>query len=275
MNSLTQINEFILTKPWSACLHYGEPYVSHWLFPGWLTLISYVLICVYFTVLDVGRCSSKIQKDWWPSYGDMVRAAVPQLLAYFGLNLLFTLLYPDHLTLPRAPPSLATFLGEVCASFVVGDFLIYTEHRVMHAVPWLRNNIHSVHHEYHAPFGWAGGWVHPLEDVVVVLCQISFPLLYGVHPLSLWVFSFVWVALLVEEHSGHDVFWAPYNWMPFAKMPTGGGAAPHDIHHYKPNKNFGFVLIVWDQLFGTFTPVRDPPVKPSNYTQWWEWKKTQ
>ena len=38
----------------------------------------------------------------------------------------------------------------------------------------------------------------------------------------------------------------------------GGGAAPHDIHHYKVNRNFAFVLCVWDQVFDTFTPVVTP-----------------
>ncbi|MDP2436596.1 MAG: sterol desaturase family protein [archaeon] len=269
---MLSLNKHGLSHVWEWMLRVGNPYVSHWLFPGWLTLAAYVLVCLYFTYKDVMRHESKIQKDWWPSLGDMARAAVPQLAVYTGLNGLFTYLYPIYLELPQEAPSLLGFFLEVATSFVVGDFLIYAEHRVMHAVPFLRNSIHSVHHAYHAPFGWAGGWVHPLEDAVVVACQVAFPLSYGVHPLSLWAFTFVWVLLLIEEHSGHDVFWAPYNWMPFARWPTGGGGAPHDIHHYRPTKNFGFVLIIWDQLFGTYTPVLEPPVKPANYAQWWEWQ---
>jgi len=46
-----------------------------------------------------------------------------------------------------------------------------------------------------------------------------------------------------------------------------------DIHHYWPNKNFGFVLILWDHLFGTYSPVVIPPKKPSYYKQWWEWSR--
>ena len=106
----------------------------------------------------------------------------------------------------------------------------------MHTIPFLRTHIHSVHHGYHAPFSWAGGVVHPLEDVVVIGCQIVTPLTLGHHPLSFWVFVALWVVLLVEEHSGHDVSWAPYNWLPFASCPQGGGAAPHDIHHYKVSR---------------------------------------
>lgn len=112
-----------------------------------------------------------------------------------------------------------------------------------------------MHHAYTAPFSWAGGCVHPLEDLSVIICQTVAPLLLGHHPLSFWIFVIIWVVLLVEEHSGHDVRWSPYNWMPFARSPMGGGGAPHDIHHYKVTKNYGFVLCVWDHMFDTFEPV--------------------
>ncbi len=32
-----------------------------------------------------------------------------------------------------------------------------------------------MHHAYKTPFSWAGGWVHPLEDLLVVACQIITP----------------------------------------------------------------------------------------------------
>lgn len=84
----------------------------------------------------------------------------------------------------------------------------------------------------------------------------------------MWIFAFLWPLLLVEEHSGthlqkepiplilclplnvgHDVWWSPYNWIPFS---WGGGAAPHDIHHIRPWKNYAFVFCFWDKMFNTF-----------------------
>ena len=88
-----------------------------------------------------------------------------------------------------------------------------------------RTHIHSWHHAYYAPFSWAGGVVHPAEDAVVVLCQIAAPLALAHHPLGS-AFVFVTV-LLIEEHSGHDVRWAPYNWMPFACPMARRRAARH------------------------------------------------
>ena len=135
--------------------------------------------------------------------------------------------------MPALAPTLPTLGRELLVAFVVGDFFIYWEHRLMHAFAFTRTHIHSWHHAYYAPFSWAGGVVHPAEDAVVVVCQIAAPLALAHHPLSFWLFVFAWTVLLIEEHSGHDVRWAPYNWMPFASCPMGGGAAPHDIHHYK------------------------------------------
>ena len=250
----------LLQPLWTLLLKRWPSSLSQPGFGGVIGLVSFFLSCVGFSILDLMRSSTKIQKDVWPSARDMLRAGGPQLLIYTVLNILGWSL-DQHIALPRHAPSLATVAAEVLVAFCIGDFLIYSQHRMMHAVPFLRKHIHSWHHAYMAPFSWAGGVVHPLEDAIVVGTQVVAPLALGHHPLSFWLFVAIWVALLIEEHSGHDVWWAPYNWMPFAS-PVGGGAAPHDIHHYKVTKNFGFVLVVWDVLFGTYEPVVEPPNSP-------------
>ena len=72
-----------------------------------------------------------------------------------------------------------------------------------------------------------------------------------------WVFAALWTTCLIDEHSGHDVWWSPYQLLPCTGRPQGGGAAPHDIHHYKPSKNYGFLFCTWDRLFGTFEAVSE------------------
>ena len=146
-------------------------------------------------------------------------------------------------------------MGGILACLVLSDVLIYWEHRTMHRLPFLRRHIHSTHHRYLHPFSWAGGWVHPLEDLVVILCVVIPPVLLGVHALTFWVFVFVWVAFLVEEHSGHDVWWSPHRWLP---MSMGGGATPHDPHHNTAvNENYGFVFTIWDQLFDSYVSAEE------------------
>lgn len=246
----------MLQPLWDLIVRVGEPAVSHWLFPAWVGLASFTLTCLYFTVKDLRRdASTKIDPTRWPSAQDMRRAAIPQLVVYVGANALATWAMPHHVDLPALAPSLPGLLLEVALCLVISDFLIYWEHRVMHAIRWLRRRIHSVHHAYTYPFSWAGGWVHPLEDMVVIGCVTAPAMLIGVHPLSFWVFVVIWVALLIEEHSGHDVWWSPYRWLPWS---MGGGGAPHDPHHnISVNCNYGFVFTLWDQLFGTFMTVEE------------------
>lgn len=248
--------EPLLQPLWSATLTRWPWLVGHAGFFGLVGVVSFVLTCLGFSYLDITRnMETKIQKQWFPSVGDMVRTGLPQVSIYIVGNALGYVFGYHHLNLPLEAPRLAVLLEQVLMCFIVGDFNIYWEHRIMHEVPFLRKNIHSWHHAYKCPFSWAGGIVHPMEDAMVLVCQLSWPFLMGYHPLSYWIFFFLWVIFLVEEHSGHDVRWAPYNWMPFTRAPMGGGSSPHDIHHYKVTRNFGFVFCVWDHIFGTFEPV--------------------
>ena len=290
--------EPLLQAYWAGMLQRWPWLLSHVAFSGLVGIVSFIISCVGFTVMDVRRSyDTKLQKHYWPSMPDLLRAAVPQVAIYVIANYLGYVYGYRAAELPALAPRLPVFaeqasptrqneaplaplpptrqlsqqpssLGaspssptrpaassQVITAFIVGDFFIYWEHRIMHAVPYLRKNIHSWHHAYTAPFSWAGGvhlgkplprqpfgrrpsglspeahlWparvllppipiprgadpsrpdpagvVHPLEDVVVILCQMTFPLLCGHHPLATWVFVALWVLLLVEEHSGHDV----------------------------------------------------------------------
>lgn len=256
---------------------HSAPWLSnHRYFGGAVAFLSFLCSCILFTFLDVFRAPSKIQKDWWPSAEDMWNAGAKQNLIYIVGNLVGYLFAYDAIELPEEAPRVCVLFEQVLVAFLVGDFLIYWEHRVMHTIPYLRKNIHSWHHHYHIPFSWAGGIVHPLEDLVVIGTQVAAPISFQHHPFSFWVFAVLWVHLLVEEHSGHDLFWAPYHWMPFARCACGSGAKLHDIHHYKVTKNYGFVLGVWDHLFDTAEPVPEVPDVPSNRFQtWWEFDKVR
>jgi sterol desaturase/sphingolipid hydroxylase (fatty acid hydroxylase superfamily) len=227
----------LLQPLWRALVARWPWLLGHPTFGGVVGAVAFFVACCGFSVLDITRsASTKIQKDApWPTLREMAAAGVPQVVIYAAANAYSLVALPSGgaAALPALAPTLPTLGRELLVAFVVGDFFIYWEHRLMHAFAFTRTHIHSWHHAYYAPFSWAGGVVHPAEDAVVVVCQIAAPLALAHHPLSFWLFVFAWTVLLIEEHSGHDVRWAPYNWMPFASCPMGGGAAPHDIHHYK------------------------------------------
>lgn len=253
----------LLQPLWAAALRKYPWLLEHIGFGAVCGAGGFFVACIYFTFLDVGHSvSTKVQKQFWPTARDMLLAGVPQVILYAGGNWVWYNYGYQKMALPEQAPRLPVLAEQLLVAFVCGDFLIYWEHRIMHKYHFLRTHIHSWHHSYTAPFSWAGGVVHPLEDLVVVATQITAPILFRHHPLSFWIFAFTWAICLIEEHSGHDVCWAPYNWMPYTRCPLGGGAAPHDIHHYKVTKNFAFVLCVWDHLFNTFEPVKEVPQIP-------------
>ena len=132
------------------------PTSSHILFPGIVGLIAFIVSCTYFTWLDITHsCATKLQRDYWPSTHDLLWASIPQVATYCALLGLSHTLMPhpwrDPTTGDMDPlaPSFFRAGWEVAVCLVVGDFFIYWEHRIMHIIPYLRKNIHSVHHMYH------------------------------------------------------------------------------------------------------------------------------
>ena len=145
-DKLAQLDAPPLLQPaWSGMLERWPWTLAHVGFAGTLGAISFFVTCMCFTVLDVTRCyDTKLQKGWWPSTRDLLAAAVPQCTIYLVANGLGWRYGYTPIALPAAAPRLTTLAAEILVAFVVGDFLIYWEHRVMHMVPYLRRNVHSV-----------------------------------------------------------------------------------------------------------------------------------
>ena len=119
--------ESMLLDPLWKWLLVTFPQTTHPSFAGLWGLIVFVVCCCAFTVLDVTHSNTKIQKDWWPTTGDLLKASIPQVAIYFGLNALGWHAGRDApVVLPAHAPSLCQFLGQMLESFVIGDFLICT-----------------------------------------------------------------------------------------------------------------------------------------------------
>ena len=236
--------------------------MSSWIFPARLTFVTYIVICCYFTYFDLTKNiqtkvrlgkmelytinKKKIMRDTWPTIRDMVDAGLPQVLLY-TIGCCSNHLYEYHIELPPDLPSWYEFIGGFMLCLIVGDFLIYWEHRLMHKIQFLRKHVHYVHHTYKMTFSWAGGWVHPFEDLIVIVCQTVTPIGFNIHPVTMWVFLVFWTVCLIEEHSGHHVWWSLSNlsWI------FGGGKHHCPHHDAEPGVNFGFIFSIWDELFKT------------------------
>ena len=248
-------SERLLQPLWNYILRDWSNLVSLWFFPSLLGWVVYVGVGVYFMLKDVGPLRSEATRLHkgdadWPTWRKVLYVGGTQIGIYALINAAFWICLPYHVVMPELAPTVWELVRDFCTSMLIGDFLVYLEHIVHHKILFLYKHVHHVHHCFRTDlFSWCAGWVHPFELTVFALCMIIYPwILSPVHPLTLWIYLSVFVALLLEEHSGHDVWWSPNHLIP----SVFGGAVPHDVHHVKVKTNYGFVFTIWDRIFGTY-----------------------
>ncbi|MGO4999189.1 sterol desaturase family protein [Oceanisphaera sp. W20_SRM_FM3] len=136
-------------------------------------------------------------------------------------------------------------------SLLVLDLLIYLQHRLFHAQPWLWR-LHRVHHadlEFDVTTGLR---FHPFEIVLSMMIKLAAVSLLGVPALAVLVFEVLLNASSMFNHGN-------------VKLPKRLDAVlrlilvtpdMHRVHHsvipHETDSNFGFNLPWWDRLFGTY-----------------------
>lgn len=158
---------------------------------------------------------------------------------------------------PRVLPTVDDFgfntktivLGAV--TFLVADFTNYWTHRLRHAVPWLWR-FHEIHHSDQALSVLSARRLHVVDQLIARTIRILPVALFGPQ----YLFGFLSWALVRGAagyyHHGGSRFGGPRFELVFTTPFV------HRLHHSTRSEhfdtNFGGVLIIWDRLFGTFTP---------------------
>jgi sterol desaturase/sphingolipid hydroxylase (fatty acid hydroxylase superfamily) len=135
-------------------------------------------------------------------------------------------------------------VGALLFVLVVGSFLEYVVHRLMHAGIVLGKK----HAEHHAE-GIGQGWLGELKDYLLPAAPIA-PLGFLVSlpiGVGLCLGALVYGAAAAYAHQvQHDrpelVFWMP--------RPVHALHHEHRMWHH----NFGILVDVWDRVFGTYRP---------------------
>jgi len=145
---------------------------------------------------------------------------------------------------------------------VVMDLASYWMHRYHHAlnITW---GIHSVHHsseEYTMTTGARSSIAEPVVNVVSgAYLILVVPALLGVPLVAAgvgWLVKDLWGFAV---HTRNVDKLGPLEWI----LAT---PSHHRVHHainpIYDNRNYGFVTIIWDKLFGTFQPelASEPPI---------------
>ena len=167
-------------------------------------------------------------------------------------------------------------------AIVIGDFLGYWHHRLMHRIPWLWAS-HSVHHQSRAIELSTGLRNHPFATISSGLFWSPL-LLLGISPaIMLAAVSAIgtWVILIHRQDSKrYPRVPKPLNYL--LNLP-----GHHRSHHQRKlsagNCNYGLLFIAWDRLFGTYSPpvsipiaygIDDAPATGKVSTLlWYEWRR--
>ena len=138
------------------------------------------------------------------------------------------------------------------AAFLLYDLSYYWMHRMHHEIKilWATHSVHHHGEDYNlatalrqTSTGWLWKWIFYVPMMLIGVPGEVFVTVAGIN----LVYQF-WVH---TEHIGHlgfleKIFITPMN---------------HRIHHAKNKEyidaNYGGVFIIWDRMFGTYTPQRD------------------
>ena len=154
-------------------------------------------------------------------------------------------------------PSSWHWTGQLALAVVLGEFIEYWFHRIMHEVPWMWR-FHAVHHSAPRLYWLNAVRFHPIDMVIGGVGRMMPAALLGAgHEVFALhtIFSGVHGSF---QHCNVDIKLGPLNWI-FSM------AELHRWHHSKTivesNNNYGGNVGIWDIIFGTrFLPKdREPP----------------
>ena len=194
---------------------------------------------------DRAPAGAYARRDAWASISmglvSVATTAAWKFLALLGYAALYAYVAPWHLSAARWYTWVIALVGV--------DLLFYTYHRIAHRVRLIWAT-HQAHHssEY---FNFATALRQKWNNSGEILMWLPLPLL-GVPP---WMVFAAFSVNLVYQFWIHteriDKLWWPIEFV--FNTPSH-----HRVHHGMDaeylDRNYGGILIVWDRLFGTFSP---------------------
>ena len=143
------------------------------------------------------------------------------------------------------------YLIEVAIAVIVLDFVIYLQHVLFHAIPFLWR-FHLMHHTDPDLDVTSGVRFHPIEIIISIVIKLIVVWLLGPPALAVLIFEIVLNGTSMFNHS--NIF-IPLNLDRVIRLII---VTPdmHRVHHSvimkETDSNYGFTLPWWDRLFGTY-----------------------
>ncbi|MCF7222773.1 sterol desaturase family protein [Marilutibacter chinensis] len=146
-----------------------------------------------------------------------------------------------------ADPPWSQVAIEIGALFLWNELHFYLCHRLLHTRPLRR--FHAEHHRSHVPTPWSTYAFHPVEAALLGSVPLLPMLAHDFGFASLLALTVLSIAL---NNLGHGNYEASRNapargWL--------GASRRHHLHHACYQGNYGFLLEVFDRMFGSVLPL--------------------
>lgn len=146
--------------------------------------------------------------------------------------------FPDHWPIA----------AQLVLAAVIAEFGQYGVHRASHSVRWMWG-VHGFHHNPTRIYWLNGFRVNPLNMIWYQLAGLGVLVSIGTPAVVVQMLILLGTVVVVFQHANADLRLGGWNLVL-------GTADLHRWHHATgsdaPQVNFGTVLMVWDQLFGTY-----------------------
>jgi sterol desaturase/sphingolipid hydroxylase (fatty acid hydroxylase superfamily) len=131
------------------------------------------------------------------------------------------------------------------------DLVIYLQHVMFHAVPILWR-LHMVHHadlDYDLTTGLR---FHPLEIVLSTVLKITIIVALGPPVASVIAFEILLNGMAMFNHGNIKLPPSVDRWLRLLAVTPDVHRVHHSIIVRETNSNYGFNLVIWDRMFGTY-----------------------
>ncbi len=149
------------------------------------------------------------------------------------------------------------YWASLLLAVVLLDLIIYLQHLMVHAVPWLWR-LHMVHHADRDIDVTTALRFHPIEILLSMLVKVVAVILIGAPALAVVVFETVLNGMAMFNHSNVRLPAAIDSIIRILFVTPDMHRVHHSVIKRETNSNYGFNLSIWDRLFGTY---RDRPEK--------------
>ena len=139
----------------------------------------------------------------------------------------------------------------VIVSVIILDFCIYIQHVMVHAIPALWR-LHRVHHADLDFDVTTGARFHPIEILLSMLIKFAVIIVLGPPAIAVIIFEVLLNVMAMFNHGNVRLPKAVDGFLRLFVVTPDVHRVHHSVEDNEANSNFGFNLIWWDKLFGTY-----------------------